>query len=205
MARSKSSSRWLQKHFDDHYVKAAREKGYRSRSAFKLLEIQRKDHILKPSQVIIELGSAPGGWTQVISGIVGEKGKIVAVDLLPMESIANINVIQGDFTEPKVLESLIQTLDNHDVDVVLSDMAPNMSGNRSIDQPRAMHLVELVVDFTETILRKNGTMLVKVFQGEGYDQILQYVRTRFDKVVIRKPGASKSSSREMYLLAKSFN
>lgn len=204
MARSKSSGRWLKEHFDDHYVKAAKTAGYRSRAAFKLLEIQAKDHILKPKQVVVDLGAAPGGWTQVVADIVGSTGHIVALDLLPMDSLPDVEFIQGDFTQAETFATLMQTLGNRQVDVVLSDMAPNMSGNRSIDQPRAMHLVELVIDFAESTLTKGGTMLVKVFQGEGFDKTLHYVRTRFAKVVTRKPGASRARSREQYWLATGF-
>ena len=204
MARSKSSGRWLKEHFDDHYVKADQTAGYRSRAAFKLLEIQEKDHILKPKQVIVDLGAAPGGWSQVAANIIGDAGHIIALDLLPMDNIADVAFIQGDFTDAATFEQLMQQLGNQQVDVVLSDMAPNMSGNRSVDQPRAMHLVELVIDFAQATLKTGGTMLVKVFQGEGFDNTLHYVRTCFAKVVIRKPDASRARSREQYWLATGF-
>ena len=204
MSRSKSSGRWLKEHFDDHYVKQAKKAGYLSRAAFKLLEIQQKNHIIKSGQVVVDLGAAPGGWTQVAIDLVKEQGKVIAVDLLPMDSLANVNVIQGDFTEQQTFDALIAALDNRPVDVMLSDMAPNMSGNRSIDQPRAMHLVELVIDFAQVTLKPGGTMLVKVFQGEGFDAMLRQVRAQFDKVVIKKPDASRLRSREQYWLATGF-
>lgn len=204
MGRSSSSSRWLKEHFDDHYVKAAQKAGYRSRAAYKLLEIQQKDAIFKPKQVVVDLGAAPGGWTQIIADIVGDESTIIAVDILPMDNLANVDVITGDFTEQSTLDALTVRLGDQQVDVILSDMAPNMSGNRSVDQPRAMHLVELVIDFADATLKPGGTLLAKVFQGEGFDKVLHTMRKRFTKVVTRKPDASRARSREQYWLATGF-
>lgn len=204
MARSKSSGAWLKRHVDDHYVKAAQKAGYRSRAAFKLLEIQEKDRILKPNQLIVDLGAAPGGWTQIASQLIGSKGRIVALDRLPMDSFPNVDVITGDFTEQETLDAVITQLGSEHVDVVLSDMAPNLSGNRSIDQPQAMLLVELAIEFAKDMLKPGGVLLVKVFQGTGFDEMLKTMRSLFDKVVVRKPGASRSSSREQYWLGTGF-
>lgn len=203
-SRSKSSARWLQRHAKDPYVKEATKRGYSSRAAFKLLEIQEKYTILTPKQNIVELGSAPGGWTQVISDIVGENGKIVAVDLLSMDALPHVHFIQADFTLASTCDNIMQQLDNQAVDVVLSDMAPNMSGQRSVDQPKAIHLAELVIDFAKRVLRKNGTLLLKVFQGEGCEQMRQDIKAQFNKATDCTPKASRPRSRETYLLATGF-
>jgi 23S rRNA (uridine2552-2'-O)-methyltransferase len=203
-SRSKSSRQWLKDHFDDVYVKQAQKAGYRSRAVYKLLEIQEKDHILKRGMTVVDLGAAPGGWSQVASHIVGPTGKVVALDILPMDSLAHVEIIQGDFTEPSVFEQLLEVLEGHEVDLVMSDMAPNISGIKVVDQPRAMYLAELALDMAQNVLRNNGDFLVKVFQGSGFDSYIKMLRSLFNKVVTRKPKASKPNSREVYLLARGF-
>ncbi|WP_455222548.1 23S rRNA (uridine(2552)-2'-O)-methyltransferase RlmE [Kaarinaea lacus] len=203
-SRSKSSRQWLKDHFDDIYVKQAQKSGYRSRAVYKLLEIQEKDHILKRGMTVVDLGAAPGGWSQVASHIVGSSGKVVALDILPMESLAHVKFLQGDFTEPSVFEQLLEVLEGQEVDLVMSDMAPNISGMKVVDQPRAMYLAELALDMAQNVLRNNGDFLVKVFQGSGFDSYIKMLRSLFNKVVTRKPKASKSNSREVYLLARGF-
>ncbi|GAB1262434.1 23S rRNA (uridine(2552)-2'-O)-methyltransferase RlmE [Aurantivibrio plasticivorans] len=204
MARSKSSHRWLREHFNDHYVKKTREDGYRSRASYKLLEIQEKDRLFKPGMCVVDLGAAPGGWTQVAKQLVGDKGVVVASDILPMDAIAEVEFIQGDFTEDKVLEQILQALGEQPADLVISDMAPNMSGVTDIDQPKSMYLVELAVDLAKQVLVKNGVFVSKVFQGEGFDEVFQDLKQNFQKVVTRKPEASRPRSREVYLVAKGF-
>ncbi|GAB1257427.1 23S rRNA (uridine(2552)-2'-O)-methyltransferase RlmE [Aurantivibrio plasticivorans] len=204
MARSKSSHRWLREHFNDHYVKKTREDGYRSRASYKLLEIQEKDRLFKPGMCVVDLGAAPGGWTQVAKQLVGDKGVVVASDILPMDAIAEVEFIQGDFTEDKVLEQILQALGEQRADLVISDMAPNMSGVTDIDQPKSMYLVELAVDLAKQVLVKNGVFVSKVFQGEGFDEVFQDLKQNFQKVVTRKPEASRPRSREVYLVAKGF-
>lgn len=202
--RSKSSSRWLQEHFSDSHVRQAQQAGYRSRAVFKLLEIDDKDHLLRPGMTVVDLGAAPGGWAQVAADRVGDHGLVVALDLLPMDALAGVEFLQGDFREEAVLERLLDTLDGREIDLVLSDMAPNISGVRSVDQPRAMYLAELALEFAERVLRRGGALLVKVFQGEGFDEYLKALRERFGKVATRKPGASRDRSREVYLLARNY-
>lgn len=202
--RSKSSRRWLDEHFDDAYVKKAQLQGYRSRAAFKLLEIQHKDRLIKPGETVIDLGAAPGGWSQVAAELVGDKGRVIALDLLPMEPMAGVECLQGDFSEAEVFERLLQTLGGDRVGLVLSDMAPNISGVKAVDQPRAMYLAELAVDLAQKVLVDQGDLLIKVFQGEGFDELLVHIRRLFSKVFIRKPQASRSRSREVYVLARDF-
>lgn len=202
MARSKSSHRWLKEHFDDEFVKKAQREGYRSRAVYKLDEIQQKDHILKPGMAVVDLGAAPGGWSQYALGHVGRKGRIVAMDILPMEPLPGVSFVQGDFREDEVLEKLLETLEGQEIDLVMSDIAPNISGMDAVDQPRAMYLAELAVDFAERVLRPGGDLLVKLFQGEGFDTLLKELRGRYDKVVMRKPKASRARSREVYALAR---
>jgi len=199
--RSKSSQNWLKRHFDDPYVKQAKKAGYRSRAVFKLLEIQEKKRIIKPGQVIVDLGAAPGGWAQAAVPLVGKRGAVIAVDILPIAPIEGVVFIQGDFTEQDVHEQLLVAINRRDVDLVMSDMAPNISGLKAVDQPRAMYLAELALDFARGALKPGGDFLVKVFQGEGFDEYLKDVRGSFKKVVIRKPKASRPKSREVYLLA----
>lgn len=204
MARSKTSKGWLKEHFDDPYVKQAQKDGYRSRASYKLLEIQEKDRLLRPGMTVLDLGAAPGGWSQVASRLIGEKGRIIASDILAMDSIADVTFIQGDFTEDAVFESILAAIDGQPVDLVISDMAPNMSGTPAIDQPRAMYLCELALDMAVRTLRPGGDFLIKVFHGEGFDEYFRQIRDQFDKLVTRKPGASRDRSRETYLLARGF-
>ncbi|MEF3076415.1 23S rRNA (uridine(2552)-2'-O)-methyltransferase RlmE [Methylobacter sp. Wu1] len=204
MGRSKSSSRWMQEHFSDEYVKMAQVKGYRSRAVFKLNEIQDKDQIIKPGMNIIDLGAAPGGWSQFAREIIGKKNKIIALDILPMEPIEGVDFIQGDFREQAVLDELYAVLDGAEVNLVMSDMAPNMSGNKAVDQPRSIYLGELALETAKAVLAKGGTFLVKLFHGEGFEQFYQEVQKSFSRVVIRKPKASRPRSNEVYILAKGF-
>jgi len=204
MPQSKSSKRWLKEHFTDKYVKLARQKGYRSRSAYKLLVIQEKDKIIEPGMVVVDLGAAPGGWSEVAAKLVGEKGRIIAVDILPMQQIPGVEFIQGDFTDNKVLEIVLQHLEKQPVDLVISDMSPNISGMKAIDQPRAMYLVELAWDFAQQVLKPGGVFLVKIFQGAGFEVLLKELKQNFTEVKIRKPEASRSRSKEIFLLAKGF-
>ena len=204
MGRSKSSHRWLQEHFQDEYVKMAQNQGWRSRAVFKLIEIQEKDQIIKPGMNVVDLGAAPGGWSQYVRKIVGKKNKVVALDILPMEPLEGVEFIQGDFREALVLDELYAVLDGAPIDVILSDMAPNMSGNKGIDQPNSIYLCELALDTAKSVLIQGGTFVVKAFQGEGYESFLQDVRQSFSKVTIRKPKASRPRSNEVYILAKGF-
>lgn len=204
MARSKSSGRWLQRHFDDSYVRQAQQAGYRSRAAFKLLEINERDHILRPGMTVIDLGAAPGGWTQVAAKIVGERGRVIALDMLPMDSISGVWFIHGDFREETVFAALLETVGEQRVDLVISDMAPNISGMKSVDQPRAMYLAELALDVARKILAPGGALLVKAFQGEGIDEFRRELQRSFKTVVTRKPKASRPASREVYMLAKNY-
>ena len=204
MARSKTSARWLKEHFDDPYVKLAQKEGYRSRASYKLLEIQEKDRILRPGMTVVDLGAAPGGWSQVTSRVIGEKGRLVASDILDMDSIADVTFIKGDFTEEAVFEQLLAAIGNDGVDLVISDMAPNMSGVKTADQARAMYLCELALDLSLKVLRPGGDFLIKIFQGDGFDAYLKETRANFDKVVMRKPLSSRDRSREQYLLARGF-
>jgi 23S rRNA (uridine2552-2'-O)-methyltransferase len=205
MARSKSSNRWLQEHHSDQYVKLAREAGYRSRASFKLLELDRIDHFLKPGAVVIDLGAAPGGWSQIAAQRVGDSGRVIACDILPMDGLPGVAFIAGDFTEEQTLRRVLEELGNVSADVVISDMAPNMSGNKAVDIPTSMHLVELAFDLACKVLKINGVFVTKVFHGEGFDTVLKQVRTVFGSVHIRKPEASRSRSRETYLVAKGFH
>ena len=203
-SRSKSSGTWLREHFDDHYVKQAQRLGLRSRAAFKLMEIQERDRLIKPGMTILDLGSAPGGWSQVAVDWVGDKGKIIASDILLMDSLPEVEFIQGDFTEEPVFEQLLAALSGAKADLVISDMAPNMSGMKDIDQPRSMYLVELALDMALKTLKPGGSIIFKVFQGEGIDAFLREVRGHFDTALTRKPSASRPRSREVYLVAKGF-
>jgi 23S rRNA (uridine2552-2'-O)-methyltransferase len=202
MSRSKSSRRWLDRHFSDDYVKQAQERGYRSRAAFKLLEIQEKQRLVKPGQVVVDLGAAPGGWSQVARELVGPEGLVIALDILAMEPLPGVTVIEGDFREDEALQRLKDVLGKREVDLVLSDMAPNISGVAAVDQPRAMYLCELAMEFASEALRPGGDFLVKVFQGAGSDAFLQEIRRRFSQVSVKKPAASRAKSREVYVLAR---
>lgn len=204
MARSKSSKRWLQEHFSDQYVKQSQRDGYRSRASYKLLEIDKKDRLFRPGMTVVDLGAAPGGWSQVAAERVGHNGKVLASDILPMDSIAGVEFIQGDFTEDSVFEALMAAIDGSPVDLVISDMAPNMSGMDAVDQPKAMYLVELALDMARQILSPGGAFVAKVFQGEGFEPWLADVRASFGRVVTRKPDASRARSREVYIVGRDF-
>ncbi|WP_333878616.1 23S rRNA (uridine(2552)-2'-O)-methyltransferase RlmE [Methylobacter sp.] len=204
MGRSKSSSRWMQEHFDDEYVKMAQAQGYRSRAVFKLKEIQEKDHLIKPGMNIIDLGAAPGGWSQFARQIIGKKDKIIALDILEMDPLEGVDFIQGDFREQTVLDQLYAVLDGAAINLVMSDMAPNMSGNKGVDQPRSIYLGELALETAKTVLAKDGIFLVKLFHGAGFEDFFKEVQQSFAKVVIRKPKASRPRSNEVYILAKGF-
>ena len=205
MARSKSSKRWLKEHFKDEYVRKAQESGYRSRAVFKLLEIQEKDRIIKPNMVVVDLGAAPGGWSEVARQLVGRNGRVIATDILPIDPIDGVEFLQGDFREEEVLKRLLGLIGEDRADLVLSDMAPNISGMDAVDQPRAMYLAELALDLARRILKPGGDFLVKVFQGEGSEEYIRALRQDFDKVIIRKPKASRPRSREVYILARGLN
>lgn len=205
MSRTKSSKRWLQEHFDDVYVKKAQAEGYRSRAVYKLKEVDEKESLLKPGMTVVDLGAAPGGWTQYVSERLQGHGRIVALDILPMDSLPDVDVLLGDFREDAVLQQLMDLIPERSVDLLLSDMAPNMSGTAAIDIPRAMYLVELAFDFAEKMLKPGGSMLIKVFHGTGFDDLVKHARASFDRVVIRKPSASRARSKETYLLAKGYN
>ncbi|NII10459.1 23S rRNA (uridine(2552)-2'-O)-methyltransferase RlmE [Oleiagrimonas sp. C23AA] len=204
MARSKSSSRWLREHFDDVYVKRAQAEGMRSRAAFKLEELLDRDKLLKPGMTVVDLGAAPGGWSQLVRRELGDAGRIVALDILPMQGIGGVDFIEGDFREDEVLKQLEDTLDGAQVDLVLSDMAPNMSGVAVTDQIRAMHLAELALDFCRGQLKPGGAFLIKLFQGAGFDDYLRDLRASFQRVTMRKPKASRARSRETYALATGY-
>lgn len=201
MARSKSSQRWLQEHFKDPYVKKAKAEGLRSRAAYKLEELIDRDRLIRPGMVVVDLGAAPGGWSQLVRKQMGGSGRVIALDLLEMPPIAGVEFLHGDFREAAALSSLESVLGDDRVDLVLSDMAPNFSGVESVDQPRAMDLVELARDFADEHLRPGGSFLAKLFMGVGFDEYVRDLRTRYAKVVVRKPKASRSRSPEVYVLA----
>ncbi|OOZ38840.1 23S rRNA (uridine(2552)-2'-O)-methyltransferase RlmE [Solemya elarraichensis gill symbiont] len=202
MARSKSSGRWMQRHINDHYVKQAQREGYRSRAAYKLLELLEKDRLIKPGMVVVDLGAAPGGWSQVAAKLVGDEGMVFALDSLPMDALPGVTIIEGDFTEKKPHDALVQALDGRQVDVVISDIAPNITGMAVIDQPRSMYLCELALDFACNNLKPGGDFVAKVFQGEGFDEFYRELRSNFQRVVTRKPQASRAKSREVYVVAR---
>lgn len=204
MARSKSSNRWLEEHVNDPYVKKAQIDGYRSRASYKLLELIEKDKLVRPGMLVLDLGSTPGGWSQVVAPMLGSKGKLIASDILPMDAIANVEFIQGDFTEEAVFAQIMAALAGAQADFVMSDMAPNISGVDAADQASSMYLVELALDMARQVLKPGGNFVAKVFHGEGHEQYLKDARTSFDKVVIRKPDASRPRSREVYVLGKGF-
>jgi len=204
MARSKSSARWLDEHVNDPFVKQAQKDGYRSRASYKLLAINEKDKLIRPGMLVIDLGSAPGGWSQVASKLVGASGKVIASDILPMDSLPDVEFIQGDFTEDSVFEQILQAIGDAPVDVVISDMAPNLSGIATADQAASIYLIELALDMAQQVLKPKGSFIAKAFQGEGYEAFVKEVRNHFDNVVIRKPEASRSRSREVYVVGKGF-
>ena len=200
--RSKSSKAWLHEHVNDHYVHMAQKDGYRARAAYKLLEINEKDKLIKPGTVLADLGSAPGSWSQVAAKLVGNSGRVFALDILPMDEIEGVSFIQGDFREDKVLAQFETLLDARPLDLVICDMAPNMSGNDTIDQARSFYLCELALDFARAHLKTGGAFLVKVFQGSGYQEYMATMREVFATVQTRKPDASRNRSSEIYLLGK---
>ncbi len=204
MKRSKSSRRWLDRHFKDEFVQRSQKEGFRSRAVYKLQEIQERDKLIKQGQVVVDLGAAPGGWSQYARKLVGAKGMVVALDVLPMDPIEGVSFIQGDFRDEGVLGQLQELLGGSEVDLVISDMAPNVTGMAVVDQPRSMYLCELALDFARDCLKPDGVMVVKVFQGEGFDQYIRDLRSAFSKVVTRKPKASRPKSREVYLVAIGF-
>jgi 23S rRNA (uridine2552-2'-O)-methyltransferase len=204
MARSKSSGSWLAEHFTDEFVKRARKEGYRSRAIYKLKEIDERDRLLRPGMVVVDLGAAPGAWTQYVKQRVGASGRVIALDLLPIEPLAGIELLQGDFTEESTLAALLDVLGGQPVDLVISDMAPNISGIDSADQARAMYLAELALEFAERVLKPGGGFLVKVFQGRGFNELYKAMQQRFTRVATRKPKASRPRSAEQYLLATGF-
>ena len=202
--RSKSSARWLAEHANDEFVKRAQREGWRSRAVFKLEEIQRRERLLRPGIRCVDLGAAPGSWSQYAARILGNTSRIVATDILPMDAIPGVEFVQGDFREAAVLEQVLNRVGNAKVDLVLSDMAPNMAGIDAVDQPRSMYLAELALEFADRMLAPGGDLLVKLFQGEGFDQIIRDVRRRYGRVVTKKPKASRTRSPEIYLLARQF-
>jgi 23S rRNA (uridine2552-2'-O)-methyltransferase len=205
MAKKKSTSKaWLKEHRDDPYVQQAQREGYRSRACYKLLELQHKDRLVRPGMTVLDLGSAPGGWSQVAAELVGHKGRVIASDILPMDSLAGVEFIRGDFTEDEVFELILAAIADHPVDLVISDMSPNISGLSAADQPRSIYLVELALDMARRVLAPGGSFVAKVFQGEGFDQVFRDTKDSFSKVLTRKPKASRPRSREVYLVAKDF-
>ena len=204
MAKSKHSKKWLREHFEDVYVKKRLQDGYRSRASYKLLEIQRKDQLIRPGMTVLDLGAAPGSWSQVATQLVGPRGKVFASDLLPMEKIVGVNFTQGDFTDQVVCDSLFKEFAGSLIDLVISDMAPNTSGIQEIDQPKSIYLSELALDLAKSVLKPGASFLVKVFQGEGLDAFQSELRHSFRTAKVRKPAASRSRSRELYLLAQGF-
>jgi len=200
--RSKSSQRWLREHFDDPFVVRAQQEGYRARAVYKLAEIDRRDHLLGPGMRVVDLGAAPGGWSQYAMERVGRSGRVVASDILPMDPIPGVDIVTGDFREEPVLKAILAQLGGEPADLVLSDIAPNLSGTDAVDQPRAIYLCELALDLSVRVLKPNGAFLVKLFQGQGSDEFLREVRKRFSRVVVRKPEASRPRSREVYVLAR---
>ena len=194
----------MQEHVSDPYVKQAQKDGYRARSSYKLIELNEKDRLIRPGMLVMDLGSAPGGWSQVAGRIVGEKGRVIATDILPMDHVHNVDFIQGDFTDEAVFNQILEALGDRKPDLIISDIAPNISGIESADQASSMYLVELALDMARKVLKPKGNFVAKVFQGSGSEAYLKEVRTSFDKVSIRKPAASRSRSREIYLVAKGF-
>jgi 23S rRNA (uridine2552-2'-O)-methyltransferase len=202
--RSKSSTRWLAEHANDEFVKRAQREGWRSRAVFKLAEIQERERLLRPGIRCVDLGAAPGGWSQYAARIVGGTSRIVATDILPMDAIPGVDFVQGDFRDEAVLQQLLSALGASKIDLVLSDMAPNMAGIDAVDQPRSMHLAELALEFADRVLAPGGDVLVKLFQGAGFDQVIKDARRRYGRVVTKKPKASRTRSPEIYLLARQF-
>lgn len=201
MGKKGSSSRWMNEHFSDEFVKKSQQAGYRSRAVYKLTEVNDKDKFIQSGAKVLDLGAAPGGWSQVALELVGNSGQVIASDILEIDPIEGVDFLQGDFTEDAVYERLLEMTDGQAIDVVLSDMAPNMSGQLSVDIPRAMYLCELALDMATKVLAPKGYFFIKVFQGEGFDEFVKQCRQQFSRVVIRKPKASRARSKEVYLLA----
>ena len=201
MAKSKNRS-WIKQHVKDPYVQMSQKDGYRSRASYKLLEIIEKDRLIRPGMTVVDLGAAPGGWSQVAMDLVGHGGRVHALDLLPMDGIAGVDFILGDFTEDEILQELLGLIDKRPVDLVISDMAPNLTGSKAVDQPTSIYLVELAVDLACKVMKPEGVFIAKLFQGEGFDEFVRHVRTLFNTVSMRKPDASRSKSREVYMVAK---
>jgi 23S rRNA (uridine2552-2'-O)-methyltransferase len=202
--QSVSSQRWLKEHFDDKFVQEAQKLGMRSRAGFKIEEIQKKDDLIKSAMTVVDLGAAPGGWSQYVAKVVGEDGLVIACDILPMDSLAGVSFLQGDFREENVLNELLNKIGGKNVDIVMSDMAPNMSGNDAIDQAKSMYLVELSLDMCHQVLKKNGSFVVKVFMGEGFESFMKDIQNAFKTVKTRKPESSRARSREVYLVATGY-
>lgn len=204
MARSKSSQRWLKEHFSDPFWQQAQKEGYRSRAVYKLKEMDEKERLLKPGMAVVDLGAAPGGWSQWAAQRVGRKGMVIGLDLLPIHPMEGCHFLQGDFREQEVLDALLATLEERQVDIVMSDMAPNTSGVKAVDIPRSLYLSELALDFAHQVLKPDGDLLIKVFQGEGFDAFLKEVRLHFTRVQLKKPQASRGRSVEVYVLARGY-
>ena len=204
MARSKSSNNWLREHFEDEYVKQSVKDGYRSRAVYKLKEIDEKDYLIKPGSTVIDLGAAPGSWCEYVVRKQKGNGRLIALDILPMEPMDGVEIITGDFLEEEVFEQLLNTLGDDQPDLVICDLAPNMSGQQAVDIPRAMYMAELALDLARQVLKPGGGLLVKLFQGEGFDDYIKQMRESFSKVVMRKPKASRARSKETYALATGF-
>jgi len=204
MSRSKSSGNWLQQHVNDPYVKQAQKDGYRSRASYKLIQLNEKDKLIRPGMLIVDLGSAPGGWSQVAAKLVGAKGKVIATDILPMDPLENVDFILGDFTEQAVVDQILARLENRKPDLIICDIAPNISGIDVADQASSMYLVELALDMARQVLKPKGDFVAKVFQGAGSEAYLKELRRSFEKLLIRKPAASRPRSREVYVVAKGF-
>jgi 23S rRNA (uridine2552-2'-O)-methyltransferase len=204
MARSKSSARWMNEHVNDEFVRLAQKEGYRSRAVYKLKELDEKYRLFRPGQKVVDLGAAPGSWSEYVAEKVGDRGRVIALDILPMDALAGVEFIQGDFQDPAVLGALLEVLGDTRADLVISDMAPNMSGMDAVDIPRAMYLVELAHDLAKQVLRRGGVFVCKLFQGEGSEAWLKALRADFGSVVVKKPKASRPRSREVYVLARDF-
>lgn len=205
MASKRSSSRrWLRRQQSDEYVRRARQEGWRSRAVYKLMEIQDRHRLIKAGHRVLDLGAAPGGWSQYAARIVRQQGRVIAADLLEIEPIAGVEFVHGDFREPATFESIMHCIQNEALDLVMSDMAPNISGNRSVDQARAMHLAELAADLAVNVLKPGGSMVLKLFHGEGFDEFVRNMRSNFEAVRVRKPAASRAASRETYMVATKF-
>ena len=204
MAKPKPGKKWMEEHLNDPYVKKAQVDGYRSRASYKLIEINEKDKLYQSGNIVMDLGSAPGGWSQVIAPVVGSKGRVIASDILPMDGIVGVSFIQGDFTDERVYDAILNLLGDDRVDTVVSDMAPNLSGVNTTDQYSSIYLVELALEMARNVLKPGGCFCAKVFQGVGYEEYVKDVRQSFSKVIIRKPAASRARSREVYVVGKGF-